>query len=316
MGRIKYTGQQKAFEDAPATIPNNQSIQLAVKGTRTSAEQNSVVKNMQTIASFAYLDMFDPKRTTTPNSMVQFRGYPCITIEITNIIAQVLPDGAGGWLDFTLRSGGMRVGFPYRLHIQAYSGTGFTPPEPDNPDSPSQNYQETTITIGAGTVFNQRISLPFNEVIVNQQSNQATFTLIVNYLDNPWDEGFASNIFYFLNDSTETKGNFGDLTVNITPMANNPNPFPISHTLTPISNTNCGTYSITGSSITAFSNSTDLSVTGSDVSQVGNTMTPIATGSYLWQGGGNSYLLTVTLSGGSTFVSAVVNCGNTPPPTE
>ena len=88
MGRIRYFGAQKAFEGTPMTIPDEQSIQYAVKMTLPSGSRAGVTKNMQTIATSSIFNLFDPKRTTAPVDMAQFRGYPKPTVTLIYGLAE------------------------------------------------------------------------------------------------------------------------------------------------------------------------------------------------------------------------------------
>jgi hypothetical protein len=312
MGKIKYTGQQKAFEGTAGSIPDNQSIQLAVKGTRTVGEQSSVTKNMLTIAGLSYLDMFDPKRTTQPIDMATYRGFPILTINALNFDGLVFPITGGyeGYINFTLNSNTRRVGYPYRLFVQAWSGDGFTPPgEPDSP-APSDNYAETVINVTAGTVLNQTIQLNFDEIIVDVFSEVAEFTLRVNYLDDPWGAGMLSNQFYFNVGFTETKNTFGEHQFTVAPVSNS-DPYPYQHVLLPLDGSTCNSV-VTGEQLTVFSDSANLSA-GGLISTASNVMTPISAGFYSFQNSSTFYVLTVSLSGSDSFVSNITNCGSTPP---
>lgn len=89
MGRILYGNiPQKAFEGNPSSIPDTQSIEYCVKMTLPSGQRSNVTKNMQVIANNSKLDMFDPKRTTLPISMAQFRGYPKPTVTVIEGVAE------------------------------------------------------------------------------------------------------------------------------------------------------------------------------------------------------------------------------------
>lgn len=316
MGRVPYTLQGKMFEGSPTNGTNlrdQNSIQGAVKWTISNT--NLATKNFQQLVSLAHFDLFDPKRTTIPVDAVSFRGYPTLTIELTDFEGVVLPGGANGSIQFNLNSNNRFVGYNYNLFIQAWSGDGFTPPEPDNPDSPSDNYAETNVNVNAGVILNQSILMLFDEVIINPLSTQAIFTIRVEFRDNSVDgANLNPNIFYFKVGSTETRGFFGDTQFNVSPLPNNPNPYPNSHQVTPLTNSDCPP-NIAGSQFEIFSNSTNLSAVGSIVSLVGNVMDPVTPGFYSYGFGNTTYILQITLIKGGTesVVFSATECDTSGP---
>jgi hypothetical protein len=180
-------------------------------------------------------------------------------------------------------------------------------------DSPGQsaNYAETVLNIGTGSVFSQSVQLSFDEVEVDILSEVAEFTLRVNYKDNPWGSGLASNQFYFNTATTESKNTFGEYEFTVAPSVWE-DPYPYTFTVFPLDGTTCGSQ-INGSDITIFSDSANILTVGSAASLAADTMSTVTAGGYSYELNGTYYVLSVTLSGGNTSITTVTDCGNTPP---
>jgi hypothetical protein len=87
MGYIPLTGKFKFWANGIVEdgITDFNSVQLAVQ--KTLENESLATKNFTTLCSLARLDLFDPKRTTLPNTALQFRGFPRPTVDSFNVNA-------------------------------------------------------------------------------------------------------------------------------------------------------------------------------------------------------------------------------------
>ncbi len=310
MGFINYTGLSKAFTGEPFTVLDTNSIQAAVAGTLTN--QASATKNMITLATVSHLDMFAPKRTAPPNSTSGFRGYPKLTFNYTLISKTVYPDaqsstGYKGTLSFSLNSNNRFVGFPYRIFIQVFSGTSFTPPEPDNPGGASGDYFETTIDVGTGGTFNQTFNLLLTDVDFSALSNTTTYSINIYYTQSVGGQPYVSSNFYLFNGTEDLDSNVvRSLEEVVSPQANQ-NPYQFAFTFTPISAFDC-LASQTGAPITVWSESPNLSI-GSIISLSTSQMVAF-TGDYEWFSNSDRYVVVIrqNFTTGNSFVNNLQLC--------
>jgi hypothetical protein len=298
MGRIRFTGNQKAFEGSPSGIPDANSIQSAVKWTLDNT--NLATKNMITLASLAKRDMFVPKRTTAPVDMGQFRGFPQITIDVEILDTYVIENETGnaGQVTFNLKQNN-KVGYNYRLFVEVWSGDSFTPEEPDNPDSPSGNYKSNTFEVSAGVVLDQPYSFIFDEVIVDVFSGVAEFTMKITYTELVTGSDYVSNTVYINYNGSEISDSFRDIEFTVAPYTGTPTPiFPFEFTVMPIDTFSCNAVS-TVDPLTFYSDSSSLGV------NVGLSLSPIEPvsfrGVFMYVAGGETFIMNVRVNVGNGY---------------
>jgi hypothetical protein len=313
MGFVATSGQSKAFTGTPSSIPDHNSIQQAIAGTLSTP--SNATRNLQTLASESHKDMFVPKRSTNPVDCLTFRGYPQLTFNVSYNTGEVYSTGGGnygGSITINLNSNSRFVGFPYRLVIQVWTGGGFTPPEPDNPGGPSNNYTTSTLNIPAGTTLTGTQTFTPPQVIL--ENGSANFEILITYYRAVDGVNYAQGNAYFANLNTGTEVSATLRSFNYTVSAP-VLPYPFSHVIYLTDASSCEA-NVIGQQ-TVFANTDFIASPGVQLSASNSSYVNITNNvNYHWFTGNTKYRLTLRTVSGVTTVLNVTNCGTGSAPTQ